>query len=114
MDFPGERVTTVLTEVPEGFLVGTSESAHFVGKKWWRYDFKDESRHELASSMPWFYNNYFFVFGQKSVQPPPRTRDTLEIRFAGPSQRYGVLASGHGTYKHKFFWIDPEVKVGGE
>lgn len=93
--FPGMTQEVVLSDVREGRIIVAKDRVHFAGYDWWDQSLPDGSARRLHDLVPW---RYFPHWGasQKHLPAGVRLRNLepkeAELRFAGLSQHYGMLA----------------------
>ncbi|HTU19798.1 MAG TPA: hypothetical protein VMG10_17175 [Gemmataceae bacterium] len=78
--FPGDKVETLLPDVPTGWLVSKGDQLYLVGKEWRELNLKQRELRTMADKLPWPFDSL----------SPSNGRDMLDGVF--PSSHYGFLA----------------------
>ena len=110
--FPGTKQETFLSDPREGFLLFLKDRVHVAGNSWWDQSLATGTVRPLHDQVPW---TFWPRWGASDKHLPPNdTRyrnlrpEEAELKFAGLSQHYGMLAvttnQQRGT---EFFQIIP-------
>ncbi|HEY7424870.1 MAG TPA: hypothetical protein VH682_11630, partial [Gemmataceae bacterium] len=78
--FPGDKVETLLPDVPPGWLVSKGDQLYLVGKEWREFNLTQRKLRTMADKLPWPFD----------YRHPSDGPDTQEGVF--PSSHYGFLA----------------------